>query len=476
MPGKAMRKALIAVLACSLIVVSAVGALCLHNEWIRLGENERARSKITEKADEIRLDRQFNEFYGVDDFETDLPILFIETGNNAISGDTPVMARLSILNAGNDGSLHSPEEQPDVSIDISIKQRGASSRRFDKRQYRIEFFTDAQGKNSYNYDFLQMGKASEWVLNGPFLDKTLARNYLAYQLGREIMEWAPDCRYLELFVDGQYQGVYLAVEPVTNGDTRLRLSKFGLLSGEAAYIVSRDRVNTDTKPLENFGKTAGYTSNDLYVQYPGKNSLTDAEYRWITEDVSRFERVLYGSDFKDPLKGYAAYIDIDNFADYFIINEIFMNHDASLLSTYAYKELGGKLKLVIWDYNNAYDNYQWFREDFEEFFLLHSPWFDRLLQDRAFVDRVVARYYELRETTFSTEHMTELLDSTTALLGSATDRNFRVWDFSFKIGLLADPGRELKSYEEAMAQLKEAIVQRFEFLDAHITDLYENCD
>ena len=39
--------------------------------------------------------------------------------------------------------------------------------------------------------------------------------------------------------------------------------------------------------------------------------------------------------------------------DYFIINEFAMNYDAGNLSTYVYKELGGKLQLAAWDFNNG---------------------------------------------------------------------------------------------------------------------------
>ena len=47
-----------------------------------------------------------------------------------------------------------------------------------------------------------MGANSEWVLNGPYLDKTLIRNKLVYDLARELNGWAPDTRFVELFVDG----------------------------------------------------------------------------------------------------------------------------------------------------------------------------------------------------------------------------------------------------------------------------------
>ena len=54
---------------------------------------------------------------------------------------------------------------------------------------------------------------------------------------------------------------------------------------------------------------------------------------------------------------------MDNWVDYFIINEFAMNYDAGNLSTYVYKELGGKLQLAAWDFNNGFDNYQWFHTE-----------------------------------------------------------------------------------------------------------------
>ena len=165
-----------------------------------------------------------------------------------------------------------------------------------------------------------MGKNSEWVLNGPFLDKTLIRNRLVYGLGREIFEWAPDCRYVELFIDGEYQGVYLAVEPVTNGESRLRLCEFALASGETAYIVKRDRVGTEENPLNVYGYYAGKINNSLYIDYPTKSNLTNKQQEWITNDIDTFERVLYGEKFDDPKEGYAKYLDVDNFVNYYILN------------------------------------------------------------------------------------------------------------------------------------------------------------
>ncbi len=441
----------------------------------KLREKTYNKAKTTLPKDSVYLDEDYLKFYDLGEFDTTLPVLFIET-DDTINGDSAVYGKISIINDDNDGQSHSITQKPDVTINAGVKYRGASSKHFDKRQYRISFYKSEKMDYAYNYDLLGMGKASEWVLHGPFLDKTLARNYMVYNLSSEIMEWAPECRYVELFENGKYKGVYLAVEPVTNGEGRLRLSTFGLLNSETSYILARDRVDSDINPLNNYGKTGGFTSNNLYVLYPGGKSIMDEQYKWIENDISRFEKALYGDDFADPDTGYAAYIDVDNFVDYYIINEVVMNHDAGNLSTYVYKELGGKLMMAVWDYNNSYDNYQWFAEDFSEFYLTEKAWFHRLVKDKNFIDKVVERYKILRQKELSTEHMFEYIDSSKQIMGTALGRNFKVWGYTFYQNQLVGHNRDITSYEGAVSQLKDAIKKRFDFLDSHIGDLYKYCE
>ncbi|MBE5823260.1 MAG: hypothetical protein E7308_04245 [Butyrivibrio sp.] len=471
-----MRKIFMGTAIMAVFVCLIFGVLFLKGQLNSLQGLPSVKNAIAPEVDEVRIDEEYMNFYDLDAFETSLPVFFINTEGQKLSNEIATMGRCSVLNFEDDGNMHSIYDKPDISMNVGVKLRGASSYNFDKRQYRLTFFKDEYGTKKMDYDFFGMGYADSWVLNGPFLDKTLARNYMVYALGAEMMDWAPECKYVELFVDGRYKGVYLLIEPISVGPGRLDLSSYGLLSGKTAYIVSRDREGTDFDPLQNYGKLHGFTSNDLYVDYPGSKSITPAEYKWINDDISLFEMALYGEDYKDERLGYAEYIDVDNFVDYYILNEVVMNHDAGNLSTFAYKEINGKLKMVIWDFNNCYDNYQWFTEDFDEFYVAEMAWFNRLLTDRAFVDKVVSRYYELRQGTLSEEHMYSVLDEADTILGEAIDRNFSVWGYTFRKNLLVGSGRDIRSYDSAREQLRSSIEKRFEFLDEHITDLYELCE
>lgn len=473
-----MKRNLKCLMAMAGLILVVLGAMIIYN-WLPEGEASKRESVLDLHKEEWGApDKEYLDYYELGEFETRLPVIYINTNGKQILKENKIWATVAILNQGKNGSLRNVMDTPDYLAPVTINMRGASSySRFDKKQYRIKFYKKRGGSKAEDCDFLGMGAHSEWVLNGPYLDKTLIRNRLVYNLAREVFPWAPDSRYCEVFVDGKYQGLYLAVEPVTNGESRLRLSEFGLLSGETAYVVKRDRVGTEANPLETFGKTSGKTINDLYISYPTEKKLTSAQHEWIQEDISRFEQALYSDRFSDPVVGYAAYINVNEFVDYYILNEVVMNNDAGNLSTYVYKELSGKLQLAVWDYNNCYDNYQWFEQDITDFFVSEASWFDRLLQDKNFVDRVVTRYWKLRKTVLNTEYMYARIDEYQKEVGSAVNRNFKVWGYTFQKNLLDDTSgeREIRSYAQAISQLEKSIDQRFQFMDQHIEDLYQGC-
>ena len=463
------------ILLCILMITVLCGLSVVGNSVVK-SENKSKENKRTAITNEemkewAAPDEESLEYYDLGEFSTTLPVVYMNTKGQQVLKENVIWGNIALLD-GN-GEEQSVFSVPNSIYRATIKYRGASSySKFDKKQYRIKFYKNKKD-SAKKVSLAGMGANSEWVLNGPYLDKTLIRNKLVYDLARELNGWAPDTRFVELFVDGEYQGVYLAVEPVTNGESRLRLSEFGLLSGETAYIVNRDRIDTGSEEIDTWGKTNGYTYNALYIRYPSKNKITEKQKAYIQKDVSEFEQVLYGENFSDKRIGYQAYIDMDNWVDYFIINEFAMNYDAGNLSTYIYKELGGKLQLAVWDFNNGFDNYQWFRTETDVLHTVENSWFERLWQDETFRDRVCERYVQLRKTTLSDEHIAEKIASYQEELGEAVDRNFKVWGYSFEENLLVGKNktgtsRDIGSYEEAMKQLTDTIRERLAYLDKEL--------
>ena len=108
-------------------------------------------------------------------------------------------------------------------------------------------------------------------------------------------------------------------------------------------------------------------------------------------------------------------------------------------------------------------------------------WYSQLLKDKDFVDRVVNRYRELRKTVLNEDYLLSYIDSVREYLGNSIDRNYSVWGFSFdpsNLNLrekLYPESRNIKSYEEAINQLKDEIIKRGRWMDENIDTLYQYC-
>lgn len=70
-----------------------------------------------------------------------------------------------------------------------------------------------------------------------------------------------------------------------------------------------------------------------------------------------FEKTLYSYDYDTEPYAWWEQADMSSFVDYFILNEFTCNYDAGWLSTYIYRDVRGKYKMCIWDFNSACDNY-----------------------------------------------------------------------------------------------------------------------
>lgn len=441
-------------------------------------------------------------------FASHLPVVSIDTRGQEIPGEriasegtaeegtesTPTIGEHSPVTVAADGrttiptsfSLFSTEgaanrltDEPALDSHAELRIRGHSSRWFDKKSYLVHF-TEQDRLTERNLDVLGMGAEEEWVLNGPFLDKALLRNYLALNLAGQIMPFTPDVRFCELFLDGQYQGVYLLMESVKHGDDRVVMRDSDPKSAATSYLICRD-WNDDTSDtniydlLDDMRITRGAP---LEVMYPSSANLTPEQFEWIASDINAIEKALYSYDYDTSRYGYWNTLDVDSFVNYAVINEFAGNLDAGSYSTFFYKDIRGKLSAgPVWDFNNAFDNYAERSSVDDGFFMAEKPLYVMLYKDEAFVDAVIKRYRELRQGVLSDESLDALIDGASAYLGPAVDRNYEVWGYSFDPAAvnsdnkLVPDERNPSDYAEALAQLKEAIRTRGAWLDRNIENL-----
>ena len=143
--------------------------------------------------------------------------------------------------------------------------------------------------------------------------------------------------------------------------------------------------------------------------------------------MREFESVLYGRNFDDPVNGYAQYIDVDSWIDTWLLVEFTKNIDGFRLSTYYHKDRNGKIRQgPAWDFNLSLANANYLRGAYptgwyhDQLSQADYPYWDRLFADPNFEIRVRDRWFELRETIFSTENLQRDIDQA---VGQLTDEN-----------------------------------------------------
>lgn len=403
-----------------------------------------------------------------------------ETGDN---GEEEIKVEIKIYdNEEAQNSIHNVE---DLKSDALFRIRGNSSRSFDKKSYKINLIDDKGNKSLQ--EVMGMPQGDEWALYGPFLDKTLIRNYMWLNISAKIMDFVPNVRFCECYLDGKYIGLYIMMETIEKSDERVNISTYDKDSRVIPYMVKMDKFKDgEIDSLETFSY---YTSHLDYeagftILYPGKKNLTTEVKEYIAKDISNFEKSLYSYDFKDSKKGYEKYIDVDSWVNFYIIEEFLANNDMCSRSTYLYKDAGGKLCMgPVWDFNNVCDNYLALEYSPEGFYFTQNRiWYEMLFKDEKFVRRVQKRYKELRETVLNEEYINNYIDETIDYLGEAIQRNYDVWGYTFqrenqtsRYTYLTPIERNPQSYEEAVEKYKTFLKERGNWLDNNINTLNQYC-
>jgi hypothetical protein len=111
----------------------------------------------------------------------DLPVVVVDTAGQRIVDEPKIGAQLHLFAAPVAGlaALTQPAARAQP---IAIEVRGYTSQEFPKKQYGFE----ARAASGADADIAPLGMPAEadWVLHAPFMDKSLMRNALGYELSR----------------------------------------------------------------------------------------------------------------------------------------------------------------------------------------------------------------------------------------------------------------------------------------------------
>jgi len=365
-----------------------------------------------------------------------------------------------------------------------IELRGSSSQLFPKKPYGFETWSSVEVDTSVS--LLGMPAESDWVLHGPYSDKSLIRNYMTYELFGRFGHYSPRCRFVELFLNNDYRGLYVLVEKIKRDSSRVHIAKLTDkdISGVAltgGYILKLDK-STGSASTEGFYSDfmpyVGSGPHFFMYDYPEGDELLEVQKNYIRRRVSNFETVLHGVGYNNPASGYRSYINVSSFVDYFIINEYSKNVDGFRLSTYLYKNRDDKDPLFyagpVWDYDLAYGNanyvgaeyYYGWQHETDGGTWPNPFWWERLLTDPYFTGMLRCRWEELRTGMLHTDSINNYIDGLVEKIGDAAARNFSAFGV---LGIYVWPNAFIgNTYQEEINYLKNWIASRADWLDKNL--------
>jgi len=243
--------------------------------------------------------------------------------------------------------------------------------------------------------------------------------------------------------------------------------------GVMRSVIYRGDDEEIVEMMEDEGMRASFRTvrtNKFYFVEPEPDEMTSVQRAFLQNYVNGLETALYGADFRDPARGYAAYLDVDSSIDYHLLVEVTKNVDGFRFSTFFHKERGGKIKMgPLWDWNLSFGNcngkqgympewWLWPQLDDKEY-----SWFRRLFEDPEFAQRYVDRWTELRRGVFATSNVLARVDRTAALLAEAQARNFQKWPI---LGQAVNPNWFVAdTYAEEVEWMKKWIASRLDWME-----------
>lgn len=424
-----------------------------------------------------------------DTFKSNYPIVLINTQGNKIQDAYRINGRMQIINNGNSNSKY--DSPTDYNGNINIEIRGTSSSNYAKKQYALETQNEWGGNN--NVSIFGWPKENDWILYAPYSDKALLRNILAYKISSEMGHYAPRTRLCEVFINNQYQGVYVFTEKIKQDEGRVNISKLKQtdLSGKqltGGYILQVDRNDPSNYSWQSpYAPYGGGNDINLVCEYPKLDNIQLQQINYITDWITQFEDNLAGPSYDELTTGYRNFIDVKSFIDFFLVQEISKNVDGYRLSSYLHKNRSDKDSLIhagpVWDFNLGFGNsdyckggnYEGWAYNFNDYCSNHFNqvpfWWSRLLEDENYQNEIKCRWNELRATTLRTSILNKWIDEQVSNLHEAQKRNFQAWDI---LSTYITPNNYIgNTYDNEIIYFRNWLNNRLAWMDEN---MFGTCD
>ena len=387
---------------------------------------------------------------------------------------TPETPEIGVVEIWTDNANAEKYVEAKISVDtyedisVKIKCRGNSSTWLSKKSYNIKF----EDKT----DLYELGAGKKWNLLATGYEKTLLRTPIGFWYAKNIgLPYVSNFRIVELWLNDEYRGVYVLIEPVQEGEYRIDLDL-----NKNDFLIECNTLRTEEG--KHYIKTQkGFR---FEVNEPEKPDKSDLEF--IEDYLNQIETAIMSGDYDT----YCNYIDVESFVNYYIFEELTKNVDLGRASTRYFCKDGKLYAGPPWDMDLTmgnvstsheeeayikYNNKKTSGKSYEGLWANNTNWYKWLCEDEYFMGLVKARWNEMLPITnslvYDSENGVSVIDRYLSMYQINFENNYKTrseggagWKVN-KQTLAIDYDKPASTYVGNVELLEDWLINRIDWLN-----------
>ncbi|MDE6028649.1 MAG: CotH kinase family protein, partial [Muribaculaceae bacterium] len=340
----------------------------------------------------------------------------------------------------------------DNPLPLQIKARGNYTRKaFSKKPFKLKL----EKKQS----MLGLSKSKHFAILAHADDFFgYMRNFTGFNLGKRIgLPWTPWQQPVEVIINGDYRGLYFLTESIRVESDRVNIQELddnvsdaALISG--GYLVELDNYDEENQiRMEERGQAGGY-KDMLRITFDTPEEYSDLQRMFVFDQFTAMNDAI-GRNSDDLWK----YMDLDDAARYYIVEEILSHTESYHGSTYLFRDRGEGQKWhfsPLWDCGNA------FMGSTHDYFTADAPfgntWIASMRMNHTFMSKVKETWKWFMSQKY--DGIYEDLDEYASRLQEAANADYRRWH-----------GQPMPSFESPQAVVDNRnMQQRLENVKSHL--------
>ena len=429
----------------------------------------------------------------------DLPVARINTNGVPVVGVTDIPGAITITSA--DGQTSYLPNASDTDNTAKFHVHGQTTAQMPKLPYHVALNTSLDLLNAMGLScpYVTSGKAKptcdkskSYILLANYDDKTLLRDWSASALANAIpigsgylnspadspspsgatvlMPWAPHSLFVELYLNGVYEGNYQLIEEVKVDSHRVNIAELSETDTASSAVTGGYLMEIDHHTDEAY---VFMTPQNLPIGLIDPDFSPDpevpAQTAYISNYVDQAETALFSGNFTDPAQGWRAYFDEASAINFYIVNDVMGNVDGGdfYSSNYLYKDANNPLLYMgpIWDFDISAGNvsYEPIVSPVVPWMQTNALWYERWFTDPGFNADLVTQWNMLKNNGVFTAWIASIQQQAASLQNSQVN-NFGRWPMQ---GMEVWPNIEAAgNYAGEVAYLTNWLSLRIAYLDS----------